>query len=89
MREFLEKEWQEGLSQAEATKLTVKALLEVVDSGSKNMELVVIRRGEPAATMSDESVQAVVDQVEAEMEEAKTRGGSASGGASSATAMET
>jgi len=85
MREFLEKEWQEGLSEEEATKLTVKALLEVVDSGSKNMEVVVIRRGEPAATLSDENVQTVVDQVEAEMEEAKTRGGASS----SSSAMET
>lgn len=74
MREFLEKEWTEGLSEAEATKLTVKTLLEVVDSGSKNMELIVVRRGVPAETLTDEIVQGVVDEVEAEKEEAKNSG---------------
>lgn len=38
-QEYLEKQWTEGLSEEEAIKLTVKTLLEVVDSGSKNMEV--------------------------------------------------
>jgi len=78
MREFLEKEWTAGLSEPDATKLTVKTLLEVVDSGSKNMEVVVVRSGQPTLTLDDDAVTAVATEVEAEMEEAKS-GGAAEG----------
>ena len=43
VKEFLEKTWTDGLTETEAVRLTVKALLEVVDSGSKNMEIAVMR----------------------------------------------
>ena len=75
MKEFLEKEWEEGLNEADSLKLTVKALLEVVDSGTKNMEIVVIRKGQQMETLDDEALGAVVTEVEAELEEAKTGGG--------------
>lgn len=71
MREFLEKEWVPDLEEAQALKLTVKALLEVVDSGSKNMEVVVVRRGAGPETLDDEALTAIVTEVEAEQEEAK------------------
>lgn len=47
VKEFLEKNWAQGLSQEDSVKLAVKALLEVVDSGSKNMEIAVMLRGQP------------------------------------------
>ena len=47
MREFLEKNWVAGSSEVDAVRLTIRALLEVVDSGSKNMEVAVMRRGQP------------------------------------------
>merc|ERR1712130_418477 len=43
VREFLEKNYTEG-SREEAVKLTAKALMEVVESGSKNIEISVITR---------------------------------------------
>ena len=43
MREFLEKNCTETLDEATAIKLCVKALLEVVDSGAKNMEICLVR----------------------------------------------
>lgn len=45
MREYLEKNWAADLSEVDAVNLTVKALLEVVDSGSKNMEVAIMRLG--------------------------------------------
>ena len=45
---MLEKSWAEGMTEAEAVRLAVKSLLEVGDSGSKNMEVAVHRRGAPA-----------------------------------------
>ncbi|CAN0374746.1 unnamed protein product, partial [Discosporangium mesarthrocarpum] len=47
MREFLEKNWTNAMSEADAIKLCMKALLEVVDSGAKNMEIAIIRHKKP------------------------------------------
>jgi 20S proteasome subunit alpha 4 len=40
--EYLEKHYKEGISNENGTKLVVKALLDVVESGNKNIELMVI-----------------------------------------------
>ncbi|KAF0874611.1 PSA7L protein, partial [Crocuta crocuta] len=49
VREFLEKNYTEdAIANAnEAIKLAIKALLEVVQSGGKNIELAIIRRNQP------------------------------------------
>ena len=43
----MEKNWNNTLTELLAKKLTIKALLEVVDSGSKHMEIAIIRNGQP------------------------------------------
>ncbi|CAN0312164.1 unnamed protein product, partial [Phaeothamnion confervicola] len=43
MREFLEKNWMADMDEAATVRLCTKALLEVVDSGSKSTEIVVIK----------------------------------------------
>ena len=45
---MLEKSWTEAMAETDAVRLAVKSLLEVVDSGSKNMEVAILRRGAPA-----------------------------------------
>lgn len=54
VREFLEKYYTEELVSTEngTVKLAIKALLEVVQSGRKNLEIAVMRRGEPMQVMS-------------------------------------
>ena len=49
VREFLEKHYTDEVSESEkeTVKLALKALLEVVQSGSKNMEIAIMRRGKP------------------------------------------
>ena len=42
MREFLEKNYQDDMSREETIKLTVKSLLEVVQTGAKNIEISVM-----------------------------------------------
>mmetsp|Transcript_49257 Transcript_49257/g.111758 ORF Transcript_49257/g.111758 Transcript_49257/m.111758 type:complete len:81 (+) Transcript_49257:442-684(+) len=74
MREFLEKEWTEGLDEQAALKLTTKSLLEVVDSGSKNMELVVVRQGTPMEPLGEVELEALTAQILAEAEAEKTAG---------------
>uniref|UniRef100_A0A7S3NRE4 Proteasome subunit alpha type n=1 Tax=Aureoumbra lagunensis TaxID=44058 RepID=A0A7S3NRE4_9STRA len=76
MREFLEKSWKATLSDDEATTLCIKTLLEVVDSGSKNMEIVVISRDpnsgvQSETTLSDEKLDAIIATIEAERDETK------------------
>lgn len=49
VREYLEKFYTEEVAESDhdTTKLTLKALLEVVQSGSKNMEVALMRRNKP------------------------------------------
>lgn len=69
LRDYLEKNYEEDMTEEAAVKLAVTALLEVVDSGAKNMEICVIRQGNVKVTMSDEDVDVVVKNIEAEQEE--------------------
>lgn len=73
VREFLEKNYDEEQSDDDAVKLTVRALLEVVESGSKNIEIAVLRRGQSLAYMSEEEVEAMVAQIEKEKQEDEAR----------------
>jgi len=76
LREFLEKNYAENLSEGDAVKLGIKALLEVVDSGAKNMEICVVRKGGVRHTMEEEEVDGVVKVIEEEIEEGKEKRGS-------------
>lgn len=42
VREFLERNYKEDLSRDDAVKLTIKSLLEVVQTGAKNIEISVM-----------------------------------------------
>jgi len=42
VREFLEKNHRDGMTREESIKLTVKSLLEVVQTGAKNIEISVM-----------------------------------------------
>lgn len=80
LREFLEKNYEEGMSREQSAKLAIQALLEVVDSGAKNMEICVVRSGGVRETMKDEDVDAIVKEIETEAEEGKMgTSGTASG----------
>ena len=82
LREFLEKQYQDltedDLTEEKCTRLAVQALLEVVDSGAKTMELCVIRMGGLKEMLSEEKVQVVVDAIEAEQQEEKRTPGASS-----------
>lgn len=71
LREFLEKNWEEGLTEEKAVRMGVQALLEVVDSGAKNMEICVVRAGGVKSVMAEADVDAIVKDIEKEAEEGK------------------
>lgn len=76
VREFLEKNYKDGMSQEETIKLTVKSLLEVVQTGAKNIEIAVmtgygqVRVGVHGLTQNLElsEIEEVVKVIEAEQE---------------------
>jgi len=74
VREFLEKNWTSEAVESEegATKLAVKALLEVVQLGGKNLELAVMRKGDDPRKMHMLPVETVEKYVK-EIEEEKER----------------
>ena len=55
MREFLEKNYTEEAIETNLTiKLAIRVLLEMVQSGGKNIELAVVRRDQPLKILNPE-----------------------------------
>lgn len=71
VREYLEKNYSAEAVETEkgAVKLCVCALLEVVQSGGKNLEVVLMRRGEPMKIMDVAEIEEYVTAIEKEKEE--------------------
>eukprot|EP00890_Picochlorum_soloecismus_P004082 jgi/Picsp_1/4675/NSC_02044-R1_20s proteasome alpha subunit d len=65
VREFLEKNWTET-SGRDTLKLALKALTEVVEGTTSNMELAVIEQGSGPRFLSDEEVEELLKEVEEE-----------------------
>ncbi|KAH9116401.1 hypothetical protein LEN26_008013 [Aphanomyces euteiches] len=70
-REFLEKNYVQDMSEDEAVRLAIKALLEVVEAGSKNIEVSVVRRGGVVTSVPDATVEVVCASIEKEKEDAR------------------
>jgi 20S proteasome subunit alpha 4 len=69
VREFLEKNYKDDQSDEDAVKLAVRALLEVVESGSKNIEIAVLRQGAPLVYLSPDEIEVMVEGIEKEKQE--------------------
>eukprot|EP00695_Tsukubamonas_globosa_P000250 TRINITY_DN1186_c0_g1_i1.p1 TRINITY_DN1186_c0_g1~~TRINITY_DN1186_c0_g1_i1.p1 ORF type:complete len:282 (+),score=97.20 TRINITY_DN1186_c0_g1_i1:76-846(+) len=75
-REYLEKNYKEGLDQESAVKLAVRSLLEVVESGSRNIEVALMLPKVGLKLLEDSELEAIVTTIEAEKaaeEEAKKK----------------
>jgi 20S proteasome subunit alpha 4 len=70
LREFLEKQYTPDMTQEAAVRLAIQALLEVVDSGAKSMELVIVQEGGAKVVVSDAEMERVAAEIEAEQQEA-------------------
>jgi len=71
LREFVEKNYEDGMDEESCIKLAVQVLLEVVDSGAKNMEICVVRSDSVKNIVPEADVDVVVKSIEAEVEESK------------------
>jgi 20S proteasome subunit alpha 4 len=61
--EYIEKHWKAALTDDEAVRLAVAALLEVVENGAKNLEVELMRRGEPMRLMPEEDLQKIIESL--------------------------
>ncbi|KAJ2463131.1 Proteasome subunit alpha type-4, partial [Coemansia sp. RSA 2322] len=68
VREYLEKHYTQDISEEDAIKLAVKSLLEVVQTGAKNIELLVITKDGNRTPNVDE-IESVIAAIEAEKAE--------------------
>ncbi|KAG8344900.1 Proteasome subunit alpha type-7 [Trypanosoma vivax] len=66
--EFMEKNYQDNMGRDQCVHFAIKALLETVESGLKNIELLVLEQGR-SAFMSDAELHKFVVEVEKEREE--------------------
>jgi len=71
VQEFLEKNYSEEEVESDefTVKLALKALLEVVQTGSKNVELAVMKKGEGMRLLENDEVEKIVKEIEKEREE--------------------
>lgn len=79
VKEFLEKHYVEDMSTEEAIKLAVRSLMEVVESGSKNIEVAVMKPFVGLSQLEEADVEELVKVIEkekAEEEEKKKKKGS-------------
>eukprot|EP00003_Mantamonas_plastica_P004192 TRINITY_DN1330_c0_g2_i2.p1 TRINITY_DN1330_c0_g2~~TRINITY_DN1330_c0_g2_i2.p1 ORF type:complete len:249 (+),score=85.77 TRINITY_DN1330_c0_g2_i2:2021-2767(+) len=70
VKEFLEKNYEDGEEGDEAAtvKLTLRALMEVVDSAQKNVDIAVMRRDEGLVFLDEETLEKYVKEIEEEAE---------------------
>lgn len=73
LREFLEKNFEEDMAEENAIRLAIKTLMEIVESGSKNIEVVVVGESGMVSEIPDDQVEQVCKAIEIEKEEAKTK----------------
>jgi len=71
VQEYLEKNYSDGQIESDeyTIKLALKALLEVVQTGSKNIEMAVMKRGEPMRLLETSEIEDYVKEIEKEKEE--------------------
>ncbi len=69
VREFLERNHKDDMDREETIKLTVKSLLEVVQTGAKNIEIAIMLPGKTMEMLPDEAIENYVKNIEAEKQE--------------------
>ena len=69
VREFLERNHKDDLNREDTIALTIRSLLEVVQTGAKNIEVAIMAPGETVEMLPDEQIEAYVKNIETEKQE--------------------
>lgn len=83
VREFLERNHAPSLDRAATIELAIKSLLEVVQTGAKNIEIAIMAPGKEVEMLGSEAIEGVVEMInnEKESEASARRGGGRAGAA--------
>ena len=86
VREFLERNHKDDMDREETIKLTVKSLLEVVQTGAKNIEIAIMAPNKTIEMLAVEDIESYVKSIETEKQEeaAKKKSGRTPGQGSAA-----
>jgi len=76
VREFLERNYKEEMDRDATVRLAIKSLLEVVQTGAKNIEIALVSPGKPVEMLGIEEIETFVKGIEQEKQEeaAKKKG---------------
>ncbi|KAJ9451741.1 Proteasome subunit alpha type-7 [Diplonema papillatum] len=68
VRTYLEQHYQHDMDDNATLRLAVTALMEVVDQGARKIEILQMKRGQPAHFLTNEETEELVKSIQAEME---------------------
>ena len=91
VREFLERNHKDDMDREATLMLTIKSLLEVVQTGAKNIEIVIMAPGKTVEMLPSEQIETYVKTIEAEkqQEQEKKKSGRGAGGATGTSSLPT
>lgn len=69
VREFLERNHKDDMDREATLQLTIKSLLEVVQTGAKNIEIAIMAPGKTVEMLPTEEIESYVKSIEAEKQE--------------------
>lgn len=86
VREFLERNYKEDMDREQTIQLAIKSLLEVVQTGAKNIEIAIMAPGKEMELLPVEDIENFVKNIEQEKQEeaAKKKSGRTPGTGSAA-----
>jgi 20S proteasome subunit alpha 4 len=69
VREFLERNYKEDMDREQTVRLAIKSLLEVVQTGAKNIEIALMAPGKTVEMLPVDEIEAFVKSIEQEKQE--------------------
>ncbi|KAF1822558.1 N-terminal nucleophile aminohydrolase [Dissoconium aciculare CBS 342.82] len=84
VREFLERNHKDDMKRDETIELTIKSLLEVVQTGAKNIEIAIMAPGKTVEMLPSEEIEKIVEKINKDKDAAAEANASRRGGARAA-----
>lgn len=73
MREFLERNHKDDMDREATISLTIRSLLEVVQTGAKNIEIAIMAPGKTVEMLPADEIEKYVKTIEAEKQEEQAK----------------
>lgn len=89
VREFLERNYKDDADREQTIRLAIKSLLEVVQTGAKNIEIAIMAPGKTVEMLPMEDIENYVKNIEQEKQEEAAKKKGPRGGAAGSSSMPT